>query len=101
MAKLKAYSVYDMKIETYAKPFYQLTRGEALRSWTELANDANSQNMVSKHPADFVLFEVGEYDESTGRFENLNAPFSLGSALQYKNKSDDTGNLFDMKAKAN
>lgn len=97
MANLKAYSVYDNKTEAYAKPFFQLTRGEALRSWTDLANDLQSQNMVAKHPSDFVLFEIGEYDESTGTFQNHPAPFNLGSALQFKTSADDTGSLFERK----
>lgn len=95
MAKLKVYTVFDSKTEHYGTPFFQQTTGEALRSWTDLAND--SSTMICKHPEDFSLMEIGVYDDLTGAFENRNAPLNLGLASQFKHKPEIQDNLFNMK----
>lgn len=76
---------YDAKAEYYMTPFLMNTRGEALRAFQDIANDP--QSAICKHPEDFSLFEIGEYDSLTGRVENLIAPLSLGKALEFKRES--------------
>lgn len=61
---LHAYSVYDRKALQYHAPFFAVTDGAALRSFMELANDPNT--MVGRHPADYVLFRCGAFDDSAG-----------------------------------
>lgn len=82
--KLKIYSVYDAKLEAYMQPFFMQTRGQALRAFTDTCNDTNTQ--FSKHPEDFTLFELGEYDDESGLFTNLEAKISLGTALELVSK---------------
>ncbi|WNK13759.1 MAG: nonstructural protein [Microvirus sp.] len=84
MAKTKVFTVYDSKIGLYNTPFHLLSTGEALRGWAEIVNDPESK--ICKYPEDFTLFELGEYDQETGRFHNLNTPLSLGLAVQAKYK---------------
>lgn len=79
--KLKVYAVFDSKVGTYARPFFMQTRGEALRSWIDVISDKDTQ--FHRHPEDFCLFEVAEYDEDTGGFQNQVPPVSLGVALEY------------------
>jgi len=79
---LKAYSVYDAKVQLYTKPFFLRTKGEALRSWIDTANDPESEIYV--HAEDYTLFELGEYDEESGQLENHPAPISVGCALEYR-----------------
>lgn len=67
--KLLAYSVYDLKALIFHPPFFMPTDGAALRAFTDTANDLNTS--IGRHPADFVLFCVGEYDDQTGWFEGL------------------------------
>ena len=62
--KLHACSVYDVKVEAYQAPFYARTLGEAERFWTDLRLDQNSPYF--KHPEDYQLYRVGEFDELTG-----------------------------------
>lgn len=62
--KLRAYSVYDRKAFQYHPPYFSSTDGAAVRSFADLANDTSTQ--VGRHPGDFVLFYVGEYDDSKG-----------------------------------
>lgn len=80
MAKMKVYVVYDSKVEAYMQPFYCRTAGEALRNWEAVCNDGKS--MMSTHPADFTLFEIAEYDESTGRFAQYDALKALSTGLE-------------------
>lgn len=94
MAKLSVYAVYDSKVQTFASPFQMRTRGEALRGWEEVANDPNTT--VCKHPEDFALMELGEYDESTGQFTNHTVPLNLGLASQFKRAPQTQAPLFDM-----
>lgn len=78
----KQFAIYDSKAEFYSDPYPYHTTGEALRAFTETANDANSN--ISKHPEDFTLFEIGSYDNTSASWTPLEAKKSLGTALEYK-----------------
>lgn len=78
----KVFTVYDSKMEAYMQPFFQISKGQALRTFTDLVNDPNTQ--FHKHPEDFTLFQLAEYDDATGKFQNEITPNSLGLALEYK-----------------
>jgi len=79
--KVKIFTTYDSKAEAYLQPFFMRSRGEALRGWETICNDPNSQ--FHKHPSDFTLFEIGEYDEQTGTIETYPAKCALGLALEF------------------
>lgn len=79
---LKVFAVYDSKVKSYQQPFFTTAAGHAIRSFEQASNDP--ETTLSKHPADFTLFEVGEYDDSTALFLNSKAPLSLGTALMFK-----------------
>lgn len=64
---LNAYSVYDNKALIYGTPFFAPTDGSAVRSFQELANDNNTT--VGRHPGDFSLFCVGNYNDQNGKLE--------------------------------
>ncbi|QCQ84659.1 nonstructural protein [Blackfly microvirus SF02] len=61
---LNAYSLYDQKALTYSPPFYCSAHGQAVRMVMDLANDSNT--MVGRHPADFTLYCIGQFDDSVG-----------------------------------
>lgn len=82
MSKLKVYVVHDSKVQAYNQPIFCRTAGEALRMWAEVSNDGKS--MMSRYPADYTLFEVAEYDDSSGRFKQHDAHINLGTALDAK-----------------
>lgn len=88
---LVIYSVYDSKVGAYLQPFFMRSRGEASRAFTEAVADSNSP--FCKHPDDFVLFELGTFDDSTGLFDMFSAPCSLGTALQFRVASNDIKHL--------
>lgn len=84
MQKFKAFSVYDVKSETYSPPFFEKTSGLALRSFTEAIKDPRSA--LSKYPADFTLFEIGHFDDSSGSLVPHQANIPLGTALEFASK---------------
>ena len=58
------YSVYDVTSETFGSPFLLLTDGLAMRSFYEAA--INTQTEISKYPDEYVLYNIGQYDDDTG-----------------------------------
>jgi len=78
----KIFSVYDSKAKCYATPFHMKTVAQALRSWQTIVNDPKTQ--FCEYPEDFTLYEIGEFSELTGTFENLKKPNNLGLASNFK-----------------
>ena len=79
---LKIFSIYDSKAEAYNSPFYMQTQSLAIRAFTDEANNESSQ--IGKHPADFTLFYIGEYDDHTASFDLEKTKIALGTALEFK-----------------
>lgn len=77
----KIFTIYDSKMEAYMQPFFMVSKGAAIRAFTDSVN--NKETQFNKHPEDFTLFDVGEYDDSTGKFSNQITPISLGLAIDY------------------
>lgn len=82
---LRAYSVYDRKALQYHPPFFASTDGQAVRSFGDLANDLNTN--IGRHPADFVLFLIGFYDDSNGSLESTNPVQHVADAQALVQKS--------------
>jgi len=78
----KIFSVYDTKAETYMQPFHAPTTGSAIRSISDCLSD--SSHPFAKHPTDYMLFELGSYDDSSASFTLLADKVCLGSLLDYK-----------------
>lgn len=61
---LRCYSLFDNKALQYHPPFFQSTDGAAVRSLADLVSDNN--NAVGRHPTDYVLYYIGDYDDQKG-----------------------------------
>ena len=81
---LKAFSIRDSKGEIYHPPFYKPTHGLAEREFQDLTKDDKSQ--VNKHPEDFDLFHIGEYDDQSGKFTSLATPQHMIKAIDLTNR---------------
>jgi hypothetical protein len=81
---MKIFSIYDSKAEAYNSPFYMQTQSLAIRAFTDEANNESSQ--IGKHPADFTLFYMGEYDDHTASFNLEDTKISLGVASEFVGK---------------
>ena len=60
----KIYAVYDSKGESYTPPFFDHAEGRAIRTFSDCCNDPGHQ--FGKHPEDYTLFDLGQYDDNTG-----------------------------------
>lgn len=78
---LFVFSVYDSKVEAFMNPFFMNSKGEAIRAFSDTV--ADSKHPFAKHPADYTLFCLGTFDNSTGEFDRLSTPQSLGLAIEF------------------
>lgn len=77
--KSLVFSVYDAKAEAYMAPFVAASKGFAIRMFLDEASRPDS--MCAKHPEDFRLFHVGEFDDATAVVTMLpGGPVSQGLA---------------------
>lgn len=77
----KIFTVFDSKAEAYGAPFVMGSRGEALRGFADAVGD--SQCPYNKHPEDYTLFELGEYDTACAVITTYDTPKSLGVAIEF------------------
>lgn len=89
--KLKIFSVRDAATEIFTRPFFMLTKAEAIRTFTKEANTPDSQ--LFQHPLDYHLYFLGDFDQDSGQFNSVK-PEDLGTAQSYKNPD----NVVDMKS---
>lgn len=75
------FTIYDSKAEAYLQPIFALATGAAIRSFEAAAND--EQHDFHRFAGDYTLFEIGDFDQHTGRCTVLEAPVNLGTALHF------------------
>lgn len=76
-----AFAVYDLKALCYGVPFFMPNVGSAVRAFSDVAND--TQSAISRHPSDYVLFQVGEFDDNKGTLNPIVPLISLGLASDF------------------
>lgn len=65
--KMFIYAVLDTKVGVFGQPFFQAADGAAIRDFSDAVKDgSNPNNMWHKHPEDFALYKLGEFDNLTG-----------------------------------
>lgn len=76
--KSEVFSIYDSKVALFSSPFFMRSAAEAVRAFTDTVN--NPDTTIHRHPDDYTLFKLGEFDADAGTFENMPAPLSVVSA---------------------
>lgn len=61
---MKLFTVKDIKSSSFGAPFQSVSSGSACRVVAMSMDDKNS--LLSRFPSDFEVWEVGEFDETTG-----------------------------------
>lgn len=74
------FSVYDAKAGAFNTPFFMATDEMAIRGFTDACNDP--QTMFHKHPADFVLYLVGTFNDQTGETVGYSPALHVAAAAQ-------------------
>jgi hypothetical protein len=78
---LNAYSIYDLKACLYHPPFYMHTDAAASRALSDTVNDASTN--ISRHPADYVLYCVGTFNDASGSLEPISPRRHVADAASF------------------
>lgn len=87
---VKWYSIYDDAAKAFMQPFPSSADGLATRMFANLVNDGKSQ--VSQSPADFTLFFLTDFDDQTGKFQQVDRPVVVCTALSVKRSEQEAAN---------
>lgn len=63
---MKMFSIRDVKAEGFNVPFFQPTFGLAERMFQDAVKDEKTS--FAKHPEDFSLYYLGEFNTQSGEF---------------------------------
>lgn len=85
------FTIFDSAAEAYLPPFILHAEGIAIRTFTDCVNDPSHQ--FSKHPADYTLLKIGEFDDSKGLIVPLQTQKPLGNGLAFVASSKDEKQL--------
>lgn len=67
--KLQMVATRDIVANLYSTPQFVPTLGQAVRSFGDACkNKSDPNNILAKHPRDFELWHLGEYDDESGYF---------------------------------
>jgi hypothetical protein len=61
-------SIKDRAAEVFNRPFFVPHRNVAIRDFTDEVNRSATDNQLNKHPDDFDLYLLGEFDDNAGEF---------------------------------
>lgn len=78
----KMFTVFDSKSKAFGVPFFMPTVGMALRAFKDLASDP--QTLLYRHPDDFSLYQIGEYDDANATVTNKTPLQMLAVASEFK-----------------
>lgn len=69
---IKVFAIRDVMASAYMAPFTFPARGQAIRAFADTVNDPKT--LLNRHPDDYSLYELGEFDEESGVLIGLDAP---------------------------
>lgn len=64
--RYKIVCVRDRAADVFGQPIFVASLGVALRSFSDEVN--NKESNINKHPDDYDLYELGEFDDNEGLF---------------------------------
>lgn len=78
---LKVFAVRDMKALAFLQPFFSNSVGSALRAFGDAVSDNSCP--FAKHPEDYVLYEIGTYDDSTAELQSVSPVKMMACASDF------------------
>lgn len=78
--KLFIVSVYDRAADVFNRPFFVPHLNVAIRDFTDEVKRVSDDNPLNKHPDDFDLYLMGEFDDNQGQFDCQTSPTVLARA---------------------
>lgn len=80
--KKAIFSVLDTKAEIFCTPFVSVNSLVAMRNFSDAANDPSTE--ISRNPGDFILYEIGVFDDVNGTVSGLQANINHGIPVKYR-----------------
>lgn len=87
----KLFTIHDAAAQAYLPIFMLHAEGIAIRTFTDCCNDPTHQ--FCKHPADYTLMVIGEFDDNSGKITTLQTQKPLGNGLSFMVKQQPTPQL--------
>ncbi|AXH76127.1 MAG: nonstructural protein [Microviridae sp.] len=78
--RYQMFSVFDIALGTFGRPMFLQSTGQAIRSFSDEVNRSADDNQMNKHPVDFSLFHLGEFDDDAAEFSIFPKPERLALA---------------------
>lgn len=83
--RLFIYCVRDRAVASFGNPMFMVSDGQAIRSFTDEINREHGDNQLFKHPDDFDLYKLGEFDTESGEFTvNVPEQISIGKMVKIR-----------------
>lgn len=82
----KVFTVRDQKAAAYLLPFFQMTTGMAIRSFSDRCNDLT--HGFCQHPEDYTLWQLGTFEDESGLFDLLPVPLLVRQGIQCKTQAE-------------
>ena len=61
-------AVHDSAVGAFNRPFYAPSVGAAIRSFSDEVQRKAEDNMMNRHPDDYALYLLADFDEESGEF---------------------------------
>jgi len=71
------YCLYDDKARHFGSPVVDVSLGALVRGLNDLV--AAGDSLIAKHPKDFVVYEMGSFDDLNGVFEIRTPALRIGT----------------------
>ncbi len=84
---LKIFAMRDEKSELFIRPFFMPNLALAQRAIVSAGQEA--EHPFSRHPRDYILYELGTWDEEHAEFDVRVAPIRHGSVGELTPKSEE------------
>ena len=78
--KLVVVSVHDSAANAFGRPIFVPTTNIAVRSFQDEVNRSSPDNEMFKHPDDFVMYHLADFDDEIGLISSLERPVVVARA---------------------
>lgn len=86
MTVLVVCAVRDRALDAFMQPFFAPSVGIAVRSFGDEVNRAESP--MAAHPDDYDLYQLGTFDDATGRFAVGDGPRQVAIGKDVRRSTD-------------
>lgn len=67
----KMFAIKDRATDSFNVPFTVMTTAQAVRTFADEVNSDPQRSAIAKHPDDYDMYIVGEYDDQTAKITPL------------------------------